>query len=182
MKRIKNLQIGLIILAFLVTIGALFGGQALTAKLKVEDPLQRDLHQMKAIRDYKIKEEKGGLTVTINLQKVDDLQNVLDYVQQKIGNYYNEPIKNIKIVDHRNHDLESLCYQLSFNLEEAIVSGRYIQLKAALDSCQGVKAKAYFSQNNMYLQLEKGRNYLYEVLPIHLQPEKNNMVNGGDAS
>jgi hypothetical protein len=181
-KRIKNLQIGLIVLAFCVTIGVLFGGQALTAKLKVEDPLQRDLHQMKAIRDFKVKEEKDGLIVTIKLQKVDDLQYVLDYVQQKINNYYNQPIKNIKIVDHRNHDLESLRYQLSFNLEEAIVSGHYIQLKSALDGCKGVKAKAYFSQKNMYLQLEKGRDYLYEVLPIHLQLEKNNILGGGDAS
>ncbi len=182
MKRIKNLQIGLIVLAFLVTIGALFGGQALTAKLKVEDPLQRDLQRMKAIRDYKVKEDKDGLTVTVKLQKVDDLQQVLDYVQQKVDNYYNQPIRNFKIVDRRNHDLESLRYQLSFNLEEAIVSGHYIQLKTALESCPGVKAKVYFSQNNMYLQLEKGQNYLYEVLPIHLQTEKGNNLSGGDVS
>ncbi len=179
MKQIKNLQIGLIVLAFLVTIGLLFGGQVLTAKLKVENPLQRDMHQMKAIRDYKVKEEKNGLTVTVKLQKVDDLQKVLDYVKQKVGSYYDQPIKNIKIIDRRNHDLESLRYQLSFYLEEAVVSGHYIQLKTALESCPGVKAKAYFSQGSMYLQLEKGRNYLYEVLPNHLQPDKGD-INGGD--
>ncbi len=179
MKRIKNLQLGLIVLAFLVTIGMLFGGQALTAKLKVENPLEKDLRQQKAIRDYKIKEEKDGLAVTVKLQKVDDLQKVLDYVKQKVASYYNQPIKSFKIIDRRNQELESLRYQLSFYLEEAIVSGHYIQLKTALESCPGVKAKAYFSQNSMYLQLEKGRNYLYEVLPNHLQPDKGD-INGGE--
>jgi hypothetical protein len=174
--------VGLIVLAFLVTVGALFGGQALTAKLKVEDPLQKDLHRMKAIRDYKVKEDKDGLIVTVKLQKVDDLQQILDYVQQKVVGYYNQPIKSFQIIDQRNHDLENLRYQLSFYLEEAIVSGHYIQLKTALESCPGVKAKAYFSQYNLYLQLEKGRNYLYEVLPVHLESEKSNNLGGGDAS
>ncbi len=178
MKQIKNLQMGLIVLAFLVTLGLLFGGQVLTAKLKVENPLQRDMHQMKAIRDYKVKEDKDGLIVTVKLQKVDDLQKVLDYVKQKVASYYNQPIKNFKIIDRRNHELESLRYQLSFYLEEAVVSGHYIQLKTALESCPGVKAKAYFSQSSMYLQLEKGQNYLYEVLPNHLQQDKGDR--GGD--
>ena len=140
--------------------------------------MQRDMHQMKAIRDYKVKEDKDGLIVTVKLQKVDDLQKVLDYVKQKVASYYNQPIKNFKIIDRRNHELESLRYQLSFYLEEAVVSGHYIQLKTALESCPGVKAKAYFSQSSMYLQLEKGQNYLYEVLPNHLQQDKGDR--GGD--
>jgi hypothetical protein len=184
MKRIKNLQIFLIVLAFLITIGALFGGQALTTKLKVEGPLQRDLRRMKAIQDFKLKQEKDGITVSFKLQRVDNLQQVMDYVQQKVLLHYNQPVKTFKVVDHRNRYLEELRYQLSFYLKEAIVSGHYIQLKTALESYQGVKAKAYISQNNVYLQLEKGGNYLYEVLPINfnLSSTNPNNISGGDSA
>jgi hypothetical protein len=181
-KQIKNLQVGLIVLAFVITIGGLFGGQTLTTKFKVEKPLQRDLYQMKAIRSFKIKQEKDGITIALKLQKVDNLQQVLDYVQQKVLLYYNQPVKTFKIADRRNPYLEGLRYQLSFYLKEAAASGHYIQLKEALDSYRGVKAKAYFSSDNIYLQLENGHNYLYEVLPIGTQSMAVNNISGGDSA
>jgi hypothetical protein len=180
-KQIKNLHIGLILLAFFVTTGILFGGRVLTTKLKVDGPMHRDLQRMKMIHHFKIKQEKDGITVSLGLQRVANLQQVLDYVQQKISLYYNQPVKTFKIADRRNRDLEEIRYQLSFYIEEAIVSGHYIQLKTAMDSYSGVTAKVYFDQNHLYLQLEKGRNYLYEVLPLNMQSMKSNDISGGDA-
>jgi UPF0288 family protein (methanogenesis marker protein 3) len=170
------------VLGFLITIGGLLGGQTLTNKFKVEEPLHRDLHRMKEISSFRVKQEKDGITINLKLQKVENLQRVLDYVQQKVVLYYNQPIKTIKIADQRNRYLEGLSYQLSFNLEEAAVSGHYIQLKTALESYPGVKAKVYFSQNDMYLQLEKGKNYLYEVLPIATQSMAVHNPSGGDST
>jgi hypothetical protein len=184
-KQFKNLHMGLIILAFLVTVGLLFGGRVLTTKFKVEGPLARDLHRIKAISDFKLKQERDGITVAFKLQKVGNLQQVLDYVQQKVFLYYNQPVKTFKIVDRRNHSLEELRYQLSFYLEEAIVSGHYIQLKTAMDSYRGVIVKVYFDPSNLYLQLEKGSNYLYEVLPIPTnmqRPMRASSITGGDSA
>jgi predicted RND superfamily exporter protein len=180
LKQIKNLQIGLIILAFLITAGGLFGGQFLTNKFRVEKPLHQELQRIKAIRNFQVKTEKDGVNVTLKLRKVGNLQQVVENIQQKVFSYYNQPIKMLRINDNRNHYLEDLRYQLSFYLQEAAVSGHYIQLKTALESYSGVKAKVYFGPDSMYLQLEKGANYLYEVVPIVAQVVTHNNPSGGD--
>ncbi|MGE5581684.1 MAG: hypothetical protein ACM3X9_04015 [Bacillota bacterium] len=182
LKLLKNLHIGLIVLAFVITVGALFGGEFLTTKFKVVDPLKRDLQTVKAIKDFSVKQGKDGMVISLRLRKVDNLQKVLDYVEQRAEFYYNLPVKTFKISDQRNTYLEEVRYQLSFYLEEAAVSGHYIQLKQELDSCRGVRAKAYFSQNNIYLQLEKGANYLYEVIPVPAKALTFNNNSGGDSA
>ncbi len=182
MKRIKNLHIGLIVLAFLITVVCLFGGQALTTKYKVEDPLNREMHKIKAVQKFRIKQEQDGVTVSLKLQKVKNLQVLLDGIRQKVQTYYNLPVKAFQITDHRNNDLEEVKYQLSFYLEEAVNSGHYIQLKDALEANKKVEARVYFSSNYIYLQLEAGQNYLYEVIPNGLQNVTvNNTLAGGES-
>ena len=182
MKRIKELKVGLVILAFLITIGVLFGGQALTTKVKVDTPLKRDLYSLKDIQSFSVKQEKDGIIISLKLRKVDNLQKVLDFVQQKIALYYGLPVKEFKIADQRNRSLEQARYKLAFYLQEAAVSGHYIRLKEALDSFKEVNAKAYVSQNYIYVQLEEGRNYLYEVVPVPTRTIAVNNNLGGDSA
>lgn len=181
MKRLKNLQVGLIGLAFLITLGCLFGGQLLTNKVKVEAPLKRALYHRKDIRHFDVKNERDGIVLSLKLRQVKNLQKVLEYAAKKTEHYYGLPVKGFKIIDHRNPALEHVRYKLGFYIEEAAVTGHYIQLKQALDSLPGIDAKAYIGQNGIYLQLDKGNNYLYEVIPL---PNRTTAVNhgaGGDS-
>ena len=179
MKKISKLQIGLVLVAFLATAGLLFGGQALTTKIKVDNPLQHEIKSIKGVQTFSIVTVKDGLQVKLKLKQVQDLQQVLELVKQKVQFYHEKPVTSILIEDHSDQRLREVRYQLSFYLEEAVASGHYIPLKQALDSYQGVLARVYFSQDQIYIQLEEGKHYLYEVLPKQMSGIKPNEMTGG---
>ena len=183
MKYIKELKYWLVLLAFLVTIGVLFGGQKLADKLRVDQPLKREILAIKGIKDFRVEPQKDGLRVDLQMKAVPNLQTVLDLVAQRVKFYYDKPVLAFKIKDHPNNRLEAARYRLSFYLEEAIASGHYIQLEAALHNYRDLKTKVYLSQDFIYLQYEDGASYLYQALPRNsrLLPVTNGVI-GGDPS
>lgn len=165
MKQLKNIQVWLVLLTFIITLIALFGGRSLSNRLQVTEPLRKEMAAIKAVKKFKVDPENDGVKVTLNLGKVANLQDILEQVEEKVEHFYNKPVKAIVLVDHSNLRLRQIRYQLAFNLEEARVSGRYVQLKSALDSYRGVKARVYFSRDYFFIQLEDGPYYHYEAVP-----------------
>jgi hypothetical protein len=165
MKFTKNIQAWLILAAFAVTLALLFGGQALTLKLRVNDPLKHEINTLKGVRKFTVSQDKEGVKVGLQLDRVADLQQILNKVQQKVESSYNKPVQSIRITDHSNQRLREVRYRLSFDLEEAVVTGHYIQLKQSLDAYPQVKSRIYFSPDFIYIQLEDGRYYHYEAFP-----------------
>lgn len=165
MKFNKNMQAWLIFAAFVVTLALLFGGQALTLKLRVNDPLKQEVYAIKGVRKFTVKQDKEGLRVELKLSRIADLQQVLDKVKQKVESSYNKPIRAITIKDHSNLRLKEIRYRLSFDLEEAVVTGHYIQLRQSLDAYPEIQSRIYFSPDFIYIQLEDGGFYHYEAFP-----------------
>ncbi|MCL6590198.1 MAG: hypothetical protein K6U80_09625 [Firmicutes bacterium] len=163
MKPLKDIKIWLVAMVFVGTVGILFGVQSLTTKLKVTDPLEKKIMRIPAVKKFNLKETQAGLSIDLELKKVPNLQTVLDRVQQEVQTYYRQPVASIRITGHTNGRLEEFRYQLAFNLEEALVLGRYLQLRRALEEAPGIKARIYFSRRFIYLQLEDGEYYHYEA-------------------
>jgi hypothetical protein len=184
MKSLKNIQAWLVLVAFVATVGILFGGQGLVTRLRVDNPLQKEIAAVKEVHHFKVESVNNGLQVKLSLSKVKDLQEVLDLVKQKVQFYQNKPVKSFVISDRRDSDLKQIKYQLSFYLEEATVSGNYTRLKDELESLPGVLARVYLTPDYVYLQLEKGNHYLYEAIPRLNQGDRNyngNSMNGGES-
>lgn len=169
MKLNKNMQAWLIFAAFTVTLALLFGGQALTQKLRVNDPLKHEINAIKGVHKFNLIQDKEGLTVELKLARVADLQQVLDKVKQKVESSHNKPVRKMAINNHSNLRLKEIRYRLSFDLEEAVVTGRYIQLRQSLDAYPEIKSRIYFSPDFIYIQLEDGQYYHYEAFPRQKQ-------------
>ena len=167
MKITKNIQGWLVAVAFLATVALLFGGQAINAKVRVENPLNQHLKAMKLVTAFKVKPAGDGLQLYLKLKQSHDLQKVLSAVTQEVEFYHKKPVTEIVIDNHSNPQLEQIRYQLSFNLEEALASGHFIQLKTAFAAYNrpGTLAKVYLDRRFIYLQLENGKNYLYQAVP-----------------
>lgn len=179
MKIVKNIRVWLLLGIFSVTLAMLFGGQALTLKLRVNDPLKHDIYAIKGVRMYRAVQDKDGVKVNLKLAQVKDLQQVLDQVQRKLEYYFNKPVQAIEIEDHSDQRLREARYQLSFNLEEAVVAGHYIQLKEALNLDTRVHSRLYFSPGFIYIQLEDGHYYHYEAYPRQVNVNETGTANGG---
>ncbi len=180
-KRFKDLQLWLILLAFLGTVTVLFGGQKLTAKFRAENPTRRAMGAIKAVRDFEVKQIPDGLMVELKLDKVGNLETVLDLVKQKVESNYGQPVRSFRIIGRSDRKLQQVRYNLSFYLEEALVSGRYIQLKQALDGYQPVNARVYLGTDFIYIQLENDTHYLYEAIPRESKIVSINKNQGGDS-
>jgi hypothetical protein len=178
MKRLKDIKIWLVVVVFLATGGILFGAQTLTTKFKVTDPLHEKVMGIQAVKKFSLEQTKAGLRVNLELKKVPNLEPVLDRVQQEVGQYYDQPVASIRITAHTNRRLEEFRYRLAFNLEEALISGRYLQLRSALDTAPGIKARVYFSGNFIYLQLEDGNDYHYEAYTRPAGARDSNIADG----
>lgn len=183
MKLIKNIQAWLVCLTFTITVGLLFGGQALFASVKVNNPVKRELSAMKEVKDYSVKPVQEGLKVELKLAQTGNLQAVLDQVKQSIELYHHKPVLEMTITDRPNQRLTHLQYQLSFYIEEARATGEYVKLKAALDGLTDDKtiAKVYLSDSYLYLQLEDGSHYIYQAIPRNATQVGINQNAGGDS-
>lgn len=181
LKKLKDLRLYLVLLAFLVTVGVLFGGQKLVAKYRSEDPTRRAIGAIREVRDFEVKQASDGLTVELKLDKVGNLELLLDEIKQKVEAHYHQPIRNFKITGRPDQQLQQMRYNISFYLEEALVSGRYIQLKEALDGYQPVKAQVYLGTDFVYLQLENDDHYLYEAIHRGSKVLSTNNNQGGDS-
>ncbi|NLW47109.1 MAG: hypothetical protein GXY86_07205, partial [Firmicutes bacterium] len=51
-KRLIDLRLWLILIVFLLTVGVLFGGQKLTARFRVENPVRQAIGAIKSVRDF----------------------------------------------------------------------------------------------------------------------------------
>jgi hypothetical protein len=180
MKPVKNMRAWVIALAFVITLTAFFSGQVISKKFKTTDPLKREFSKIKSIESFSINQADNGVNVNLKLGKVNNLRTILDKVQERVKFYYNKPVKSFTITNHANKRLEEVRYQLSFNLEEAVYTGRYLQLKDTLNSYRGLKVKVYFSPSFIYLQLEDGQNYYYEAYGRPVALVRDNTRLGGD--
>lgn len=180
-KQFKDLRLWLVLIVFLGTVGVLFGGQKLAAKYQAENPTRRAIEAIDEVRDFKVKQLSDGLTVEINLDKVSNLESLLEGIKEKVEAHYNRPVRNFKITGRPDRKLRQIRYNISFYLEEALASGRYIQLKEALEDYQPVKARVYLGTDFIYLQLENDDHYLYEAIPRGSKIVSINNSQGGDS-
>lgn len=167
MKFMKDLRIWLILAVFVSVACILFGGQALTAKIRVDNPLQKALLARVEVENFKIVSKSNGLQLELALKKTENLQMTLEFIKEQVELYHKKPLTEFLISGKSNPRLEELRYALSFYLEEAVASGRYTQLKAALDKYEedGLMAKVYFAARFIYIQLEDGDHYFYQAIP-----------------
>lgn len=180
-KRLTDLRLWLILIVFLGTVGVLFGGQKLTARFRVENPVRQSISALKSVRDFQVNETANGLSVELKIDKVGNLETVLDLVKRKVEQYYNQPVRYFKIKGQPDQRLRQVRYDLSFYLEEALTSGSYTQLKQALESYQPVNAKVYLGMDFIYIQLENDTHYLYEAIPRRSKIISVNNNQGGDS-
>lgn len=180
-KRISDIRLWLVLLAFLGTVGVLFGGQKLATKYRVENPAQRSIRAIKAVKNFNVKPKTDGLLVELKLDKVGNLETVLELVKEKVELHYAQPVRYFKINGQPDSKLQQIRYDLSFYLEEALVSGRYIQLKQAMDGFKPVNAKIYLGMDFVYIQLEKDSHYLYDAIPRQSNIVSANNNQGGDS-
>ncbi|WP_018133297.1 hypothetical protein [Effusibacillus pohliae] len=165
MSRIRLLPT---LLFFAAALTLLFGGWILYRDYGLVRPLKNELTGTRQVSDVEVKLNGPYKTIEVSLNKVPDLQTAYHSIKTTIGETL-APDVTIKLVDRRTPELESLFQSYQPMIYEGIAKGSFtdmiekVQERGAKDGLD--RAMVTMDHDNLYIQLEKGDRYLYEVIP-----------------
>ncbi|HHV61838.1 MAG TPA: hypothetical protein GXX51_04255 [Firmicutes bacterium] len=165
----RGLNISVIVAAFAITLGAIMGMKYLAFKAQVEKPLNEFLRGSRVVKSYSVTESKEGFELDITLDEVDDLRATYLELRDGARAIMGDRLKTIVIKDTRTRELENVYYRVHFAIYEAIFTGSFQNMARLVDAEARIarldRYRVRVDGDNVYLQLHKGRAYLYEIVP-----------------
>jgi len=160
-------RIFVMIVAFIVMAGILFGGEVLAKRLLQENPLQQWADAAPEIEEFVLTTEGEKLVLTLQLNETEDLRKALGPFIREIRERKNRNIAEIIIETPRSEGLKDVYYELSFVLEEARISGNYQELYAKLQELEARHEgdfKVFIGEEFIFVQLAKGEDLYYQAV------------------
>jgi hypothetical protein len=160
-----------------------FGGWIMYRNYGLIRPLERDLSNMTPVQHVDVVVNNHTKEIRVTLKRVSDLMTAYQSVREKVANSLGADV-NLVILDNRSKELSDFYQNDQPLIFESIAKGNYTSMIDALKrhaEKAGITARVTMDKNNIYIQLEKGANYLYEVVPYH-EPKQIqiNTGQGGD--
>lgn len=166
---VQGLKIPVIAAVFITVLGLAFFTESFVYGRQVTKPLAAELRAVPGVRGVVV--EGRGARTTVSLHLEDDVELVVLYptVQGIVGRYLGSQDIQPRIVDERDEGLTRLYYELRFEIEEALATGYFTRMAAAVRDMveeAGLRDyRLYMDSDNVYVQLHRGSAYLYEVIP-----------------
>lgn len=156
------------ITAFILTFAVLFGGLQLYRTYALIRPLELSLRQVPYVQSIAVSTLGTSPQVNVTLGEVRDLQTTYDEIQSRITGMLGGPA-TIFLTDRRTPQLNSLYENLSPIIYQGMAHGDYQTMIASFTKAarqHGATARVTMNVNDVFVQLEKGSAYLYDVISI----------------
>jgi len=160
---VKLQRAGLIVLVALVTLGVLTGVQFGWKKFMLDGPVKVKLSTVQGVSGVSLDQEKTKGIIEVMLTDVPNLKETAQSVLEAAGG------SKVKLLDKRTPELLAVMEKTRFDIEEAMMRGNFTAMEKAIDgaakSAKLDRYGVYMDSDNIYLQLHKGENYLYQIFP-----------------
>lgn len=157
-------------LALVITVAILVSGQLLWHKFAVAKPLDKGLLAIQGVSSASWDEGKNSDIVAINvtLSHVDSLAKTYNDILEKGQKVFGR--KNFQVIlhDDRTPELDSFYYTIHYSIQEAIATGNFTAMADKVQTqarAAQIDAKIVVDEKYVYVQLAKGDNALYTVVP-----------------
>lgn len=178
--QIKGIRVYVVIAAVFVTLAVLLSVQFLYQKYDVEQPLFKLYSETKLVNKVPVIEEKGtSINVVLHVKKTDNLRQAYQELNSYTAEIMGDTKYTMEIRDNRDQALEEIYYQSQFVIYEALAKGDFTKMADVIQQNAdkvGATAKVYIDNDNVYVEIFKGSNYLYEIIPR----QKNNSLGAVD--
>jgi hypothetical protein len=164
----NGIKVHIVALALLVGLGVLWGGQWAYKRYNYERPLTRVLAENKDIASYKIIEEGPEPQVEVRLKQVEDLQETYLDLQQSVAQSVNGKAVKLTIQDDRDQVLEGVGDGVRLAAYEALERGNFVEMAGYIRSSAagaGAQARVFLDGERLYIQIDHGDKYLYDIIP-----------------
>lgn len=168
--QIKGLKIYAVIAAMAVTLAVLLTIQFIYQKYNVEQPLFKLYSQTKLVQGVKLEQNENKVKVILDVKKTDNLQQAYRELKGYTGQIMDGAEFTVELKDNRTKTLEDTYYQSQFVIYEALAKGDFTKMADVIQrnaEKAGAEARVFIDNDNIYIALFKGKNYLYEIIPRH---------------
>jgi len=163
-------------------LGALWGGQWAFKRLNYERPLAGALSENKYIASYRIVSEGPEPEVEVTLKQVDNLQEAYQNIEQSVDSAVGSQTVKISVKDNRDQVLDSVYRDARLAAYEALDRGNYLEMGDYIQkraSGEGAQARVSLDDQRLYIQIDHGDRYLYEILSRAGTGDSSNYNGGG---
>ncbi len=179
--QIKGLRIPVIVAIALLSIAMLISGELVYQHYLVRRPLVEKIADLPNVISVKIMDNTKPQRLVIKLGSVGRISDTVTQVNELVSSRYGRAI-DLRLIDRRDEELNRLFESSKFTIYEALSNGNFTAMYAHIEN----KVNNYeidrwnlsIDNQYIYLELHKGTNYLYEVIPRN----QRDLVLGGDES
>ena len=162
-----NWRIG--VLAVILTLAVLMGGQAAWNKYFVAQPLDKVFTGIDGVQKSSWEEGKkdDAVQIYITLANAANFAKTYGAIAEGAKGVLGAKPFRIRLTDSRTPELEQFYYKAHYHLQEAIQTGRFSDMAdrvQALAREAGVTARIYVESKAVYVQLEKDGAQMYVVV------------------
>lgn len=164
----NGIKVHIVALALLVGLGALWGGQWAFKRFNYERPLDRALGENKEIASFSLNNAGADPEVQVKLKQVNSLEASYQNIQQSVDQAVNGNNVKITVTDNRDKVLEGLDNDARLAAYEALNRGNYLEMSSYIQhkaAGAGAKAQMALDQDSLYIQIDHGDKYLYDIIP-----------------
>ena len=165
--RSNELKIGLVLLALLIVLGALVGGQKLYNTNLIEKPVLEELRALSYVETAKINTADNVYQIKVHIRQPGNLKNEYNEIDKIIADNIKGHQYEIELVDKRDENLQNELQSMELSIYEAIAQNNYLDLEQRFAEKAERDHFDYLLQideQKLYVQISQGDKYLYEII------------------
>ncbi len=167
--RAYGVRIPVVLMAMAGALLLLFGAQFIYNRQAVEQPVVAIAHNVPAVEHVSLQNTPSGVQVDVRLGPVPNLRETYLALENQVSSALGSQHFQIDLTDTRTPTLVNDFYQMNAVLEQGIATGQFVTMEQqvqAMGARDGLsQSSAIVADHYVYVELVKGKNYLYELLP-----------------
>ncbi|MBO8128205.1 MAG: hypothetical protein H0Z39_03270 [Peptococcaceae bacterium] len=178
----NGIRIKTVILVFVVSLAVLLGCHWVYANYGYNQPLKQVLNDNPVVKSFTINDEGQTVYVTVRLNRVDNLMVTYRDLNQKVSESLGDRPYQLVIEDDRDGSLEQVYYRSHYAIHEAIMKGNFSEMVSVIErqaSAVDADADVYVDSDNVYVQMDNGKHFLYAVVPRTAKALEGPQAGGG---
>jgi hypothetical protein len=163
-----------IVLSLLATLTLLFGGWFLYQKMEVEEPIKREIGQLKSAELARLYMEKDQVTIDLTVTKPEVFPREYQQLQLKLSELLRDKVVEITI-HNQAQALEDIWTNGVFVFTEAVDLHQYSRIPQIVSEWKHTygldEASTQMDEKNIYVYLKRGTDDFFTIVPRYAEKE-----------
>ncbi|HPT69438.1 MAG TPA: hypothetical protein PKW50_04770 [Syntrophomonas sp.] len=165
--RSNEFKIGMVLLALLIVLGALVGGQKLYNTNLIKKPVLEELRALSYVETAKIITADNLYQIKVHIRQPGNLKNEYNEIDKIVADNIRGHQYEIELVDKHDENLQNELQSMELSIYEAIAQNNYLDLEQRFaDKAQRdhFDYLLQIDEQKLYVQISKSDRFLYVVI------------------